>query len=167
MWLTIFCSLAYQMRWEQRGAYGSPQLNQRSDLHQVQSTVFLLYCNPENYPQANHPTKYSKEMTSSPVQVNYILVWGLRLWQAEGEKIKQLLGRHDFKSDLMNSTKSTTNLETTVYWKLWVRKSDILDTSDTAIECVWHALCMTYCCDKVLPGLRMVKIDIIITINRI
>ena len=54
----------------------------------------------------------------------------------------------------------TTSVEMTVAWK-----SNITDTSN--IECVCHALGMAYCCDKEVPGLSMVPIVFLVTVNTI
>ena len=53
----------------------------------------------------------------------------------------------------------------TVAQNLCVKKSYILDTSN--IECVWHALCVTYCCHEDAPGLFVVTIVIFITVNTV
>ena len=53
----------------------------------------------------------------------------------------------------------------TVSWKLHVQKSKIVNTRN--IECVWHALCMAYCCDKEMLSCQWCQIVIIITVNTI
>ena len=101
--------------------------------------------------------------------------WGLEDLSYIGwcKKMAQLLVGHNFKfaaqeftkihskvlpyvfSQIMNfQHKWTTNVEMAIAWKLCVQISIIVDTSN--IECVQHALCMAYCCDKLVPSLSMV-----------
>ena len=48
----------------------------------------------------------------------------------------------------------TTKIDMIFAWKLRAQNCNIMDTRN--IECVWHALCMAYCCDKQMPGFSMV-----------
>ena len=60
-------------------------------------------------------------------------------------------------------SQQTTNAEITVAWKLYAHTSSVVDTSD--IDCMWHTVCMVYCCDNVVPGLSLGVI--IVTVNTI
>ena len=69
-------------------------------------------------------------------------------------KLHTTLFQHDFNHPVNFPSKWTTNVEMTVAFKLGVKKSNIVDTSN--IGCLWHELCMVFCWNKEVPGLSLV-----------
>ena len=69
-------------------------------------------------------------------------------------KLQKTFSQHALNHIVNFQCKWTTNVEMTVTLKLCVQKSDIVHTRN--IECAQHALCIAYCCDKVVTSLSMV-----------